>query len=257
MQAMWVFCGGMKRSGSTLQFQITARLVEDAGLGKRVEWVHHNRFPELRKKYADYNGWKVFKNHVCTDEMVAEFNRQNAIGVYVYRDIRDVIVSAMRKSSVSFTSIWRNSHLLKTCLDNFHRWTSLPTVLVSIYEEMIADLPGEVKRIANHLGIALDYSECERVASEYTIERQKKRIKESMNTALRQEGDALFDPHSLLHINHIDSGSIGKWRHELTPRQVALIESEAGEWLVANGYKLAYPHLNLFKRILLKTLWLT
>ena len=40
---MWIFCCGMERSGSTVQFQISAQLVEDAGLGKRVEWVKAER----------------------------------------------------------------------------------------------------------------------------------------------------------------------------------------------------------------------
>ena len=30
---MWVFCGGMIRSGSTLQYQIAADLVERLGVG--------------------------------------------------------------------------------------------------------------------------------------------------------------------------------------------------------------------------------
>ena len=46
---MWVFCCGMQRSGSTLQYQIAARLVEQAGLGQRLEWVEPGRFPELRE----------------------------------------------------------------------------------------------------------------------------------------------------------------------------------------------------------------
>ncbi|MFQ5632245.1 MAG: sulfotransferase domain-containing protein, partial [bacterium] len=120
---MWIFCCGMQRSGSTLQFQITAQLVEEAGLGKRVEWVKHKRFPKLRKKYAAYEGWKVFDNHTCTDAMKEEFHRQNAMGVYVFRDLRDVIVSKIRKYSQSFEQLW-NVGFLDNCLQQYHNWTS-------------------------------------------------------------------------------------------------------------------------------------
>lgn len=251
---MWIFCCGMYRSGSTLQFQITVRLVEEAGLGKRVEWVKTESFPELCEKYADYDGWKVFKAHVCTDAMVSEFTHQNAIGIYVFRDPRDVFVSTMRKSSKTFDEVWRGD-LLERCLDNYQCWTSLPRVLVSKYEEMIPDLPGEVERIAVHLGISLDRKQCEQIASNYTINRQIERIEESKRTGSFQQGyvnGPLFDPHTLLHTNHIHSGEMGGWKGVLIPKQVALIESKAQDWLIANGYELTNPQLNLFQRILLR-----
>ena len=68
---MWIFCGGMPRSGSTLQFQLTAHLVELAGLGMRVDWVRAAEFPKLREKYAARGGWKVLKTHACTPAMQA------------------------------------------------------------------------------------------------------------------------------------------------------------------------------------------
>lgn len=52
---MWVFCCGMFRSASTLQFQITTRLVKDAGIGQQVGWIDANRFWEVRDLYANYD----------------------------------------------------------------------------------------------------------------------------------------------------------------------------------------------------------
>ena len=66
---MWIFCCGMRRSGSTLQYQLTARIVEEEGIGKRVEWVKPADFPVLREKYKDYEGLKVFKSHIYTSEI--------------------------------------------------------------------------------------------------------------------------------------------------------------------------------------------
>ena len=171
---MWVFCCGMQRSGSTLQYQIAARLVEQAGLGQRLEWVEPGRFPELRDRYADVPGLKVFKNHVCTDAMAAEFARGNAVGIYSYRDPRDVFVSNMRKYACSFEVLWCGG-FLETSLLNYRRWTGLPRVLVSRYESMIGDLPAEVQRIAAHLGIEVDAQACRRLAEEHTMEKQRQR----------------------------------------------------------------------------------
>ena len=165
----------MYRSGSTLQFQITAAIVENAGLGKRIEWVKPKRFKEIRKKYANYDDLKVFKSHVCTDAMVSEFINHDAMGIYVFRDLRDVVVSMMQKESKTFNEIW-NSGFLEICLVNFQRWTNLPRVLLSKYEEIIKDLPGEVKRISNHLGIFMDKSKFNQIALDYSIDKQQTRI---------------------------------------------------------------------------------
>lgn len=248
---MWVFCGGMQRSGSTLQFQVTARLVEEAGLGKRVEWVKPERFPALRDRYASYPRWKVFKNHHCTEEMRSEFERGNALAVYVFRDLRDVCVSAMKKYSMSFDQLW-DSGFLDHCLDQFARWTSLPRVLVSRYEEMITDLPGEVERIAEHLGIALGRARCEEIARDHAVERQLDRIEEAKRRGRLQQGFAngpLYDPETMLHTNHFTGGEIGAWSTVLSTEDVALIEDRARNWLAARGYGLS---LGTFERTWLK-----
>lgn len=229
----------MMRSGSTVQFQIAARLVEEAGLGQRVEWVKPERFPELRQKYADYQGWKVFKNHTSTAEMISEFHQQNAMGVYVFRDLRDVFFSTMKKYSMPFDQLWA-SGFLDEVLHHFHRWTILPRVLVSKYEVMITDLPAEVERIADHLGIPCDHQKYEQIALDYTIEKQKERIATAKSKGELQGGfaDDEFDPYTLLHTNHISSGEIEGWKDVFSAAQVALIEDRAQEWLVTNGYEL-------------------
>jgi len=246
---MWIFCGGMARSGSTLQFQLTAHLIENAGLGKRVEWVRPEEFPRLREKYAHFTGWKVFKTHVCTAEMLAEFGAENAKGVYVFRDVRDAVVSRLSKGSETFEHLWKDG-FLDRILTNFHRWTSLEAVLVSRYDEMVADLSGEVGRIAAHLGIAVGREECERVAAEYTVAQQRERVREAEAAGrLRQTDGIQYDPVSNLHVDHIRSGESGEWRSRLAPEEVAMIEDRAKAWLTANGYPLS---LSPWRRFLLK-----
>src|SRR5262245_56284573 len=95
----------MPRPGSTLQFQLPAHLVERAGVGARVECVRRHAFPRLRDECGRSSAWKVLKTHVCTGEMRAEFLADNARGVYVFRDVRDVVVSAMRKRAERFDQL--------------------------------------------------------------------------------------------------------------------------------------------------------
>jgi hypothetical protein len=238
---VWIFCGGMPRSGSTLQFQLTAHLIERAGLGERVEWVRPEEFPRLRTKYAGRAGWKVFKTHACTPEIRAEFGTNNTKGVYVYRDVRDVVVSRMRKRDQTFDRLWQGG-VLDNLLSGFDRWTSINGVLVSRYEDMVVDPAGEVDQIARYLGIRIRRDECEDVASQYTVARQLERIREAEAAGRLEHRDGFrYDPSSNLHVDHIRSGKSGEWRHVLTRAQVALIEERAKRWLLANGYALSLP----------------
>jgi len=237
---MWIFCCGMRRSGSTLQYQITAHLVESAGRGNRVDWVKPGDFPALARQHANVEGWKVFKNHVCTKAMAEEFHRQNALGVYCYRDPRDVVASSLQKWSFSFDGLWQ-SGVLQQDLENYKKWTRLPGVLVSKYEEMIRDLPAEVSRIAQHLQVPLERDGAEQIAAEYSLTRQRERIELSTQGDNLRDGfgEDRFDRHSLLHTNHIRSGAVGGWGEVLSPPEVAVIEHQLGDWLQAHGYELS------------------
>jgi len=236
---MWIFCGGMPRSGSTVQFQLTAHLVEDARRGARIEWTRPEEFPRVRDGHAARHDWKVFKSHTCTDEMLAEFQTHNAMGVYVFRDVRDVMLSRMRKSGASFETLWQ-AGFLDRVLNSFDRWTHLEAVLVSRYEEMVTDMAREVRRIAAHLGLSISPEQGERLASEYTVARQRERIRQAAATSrLQHIARVTYDPVSNLHLDHIRSGQIGEWRTALLREHVAMIEDRARSWLLANGYGLS------------------
>jgi len=238
---MWIFCGGMRRSGSTVQFQLTAALVEAAGKGRRIEWVKPDEFGKLRKQHADDTAWKVFKTHKCTDKVAKEFERQNAAGVYVFRDLRDVVVSVMRKYALTFDQVL-DSDLLENCLEHYRRWTSMPRVLTSKYEDMTADLTREVERIAAHLDVTLPVEQYAQIAAEHSIERQKERIEEIKKSDHLREGVAkgtYFDPLTNLHTNHIHSGEVSGWKSVLSNEQAGRIEAKTADWLTAHGYELS------------------
>jgi hypothetical protein len=238
---MWIFCGGMMRSGSTLQYQITAQLVEEAQLGRRLEWIEPQDFIHVREQLKDEKTWKVFKAHHCTDSMVEEFNRGNAVGIYIYRDIRDAFTSQMTKASVK-PQLLLNRGFIASCLESYEKWTHLPQVLISQYENVVDDIAGEVARIAQHLGISLDASKIHQIADNLSLANQKSRLQRVQS--FKQIGRHSVDSHSLLHSNHIHSGKVGRWQEELTFRDIKKIEDQAGLWLAEQGYALSAPSLD-------------
>ncbi len=69
---MWIFCCGMYCFASTLQFQIAAQLVKNAGVGQQVGWIDWKRFPDACNSYANYSGLKVIKVHNCSESIISE-----------------------------------------------------------------------------------------------------------------------------------------------------------------------------------------
>jgi hypothetical protein len=116
----------------------------------------------------------------------------------------------------------------------------LESALVSKYEDIIDDLPKEIKKIAKYLEINLETGLADRIALNFSIEQQKKRIKQ-FNFKLQGErtGINIHDPKSLLHQNHIFSGKKGQWRTSLSAIKIGLIEDLTYKWLDSRNYKIS------------------
>jgi hypothetical protein len=248
---MWIFCCGMKRSGSTLQYQLTARIVEEAGIGQRVDWVPEDRFAELRKEYEHDRSYKVFKCHLATEEILRLFVENQAKGIYCYRDLRDVCASWMTKTSSNFEQLWR-SDLIRECMAQFEIWTSQKSMLVTRYEQMIGNLEGEVRRIAMHLGVEMDEAQCRTIAADYQMDKQRARVGQvsaADSQTVVQHGNQVFDSRELLHSNHIHRGDAGYWREYFSDIEIFMIEHRARQWLVDCEYVLASPRLKFVDRL--------
>ncbi len=235
---MWIFCGGMYRSGSTLQYQIISEIVELKEIGKRITWEKPEMFSVVRGKYETYAKIKVFKSHICTSDIRAEFEINNAWGAYIYRDLRDVIVSIMQKRGFSFEDVIKGD-VIKSCIDNYYAWRALPKVYVSRYEEVVEDLKSEVFGIADFFKINLSRSETDIITTKLSLPNQKERIKQfkKMRSYVNLRKNR-FDPFSLLHMDHIQDGRVSKWKEVLTASQARVANLKYGEWLKKNHYDL-------------------
>lgn len=241
---MWIFCCGMRRAGSTLQYQLTSDIVESKGIGKAMGWITPQQFSQMEAKHATKEGYLVVKCHSYIEEAAELLSRRRAKAVYVYRDVRDVVVSAMKKNRKPFWHLVL-SGFVEMVLDEYSQWTDVDNILVSRYETMVLDLREEVLRVAGHLGVGLGTSLADELSDRYTLDKQRQRIRaiDYKNQDLGEEAD-LYDPASLLHRNHIHSGQSGQWRTELSRFQVALLEYIAYDWLIDRGYSVSQTWAN-------------
>src|ERR1044071_1291460 len=91
---MVVICVGLYRSGSTWQYQIAADLVERHRDGHRHGFVD-SLSPES-------GTWDVVKLHDPDDTCAERLRQGQALGLYIYRDLRDVAFSLMHKANRTF-----------------------------------------------------------------------------------------------------------------------------------------------------------
>ena len=237
---MWIFCCGMPRSGSTVQYQLTKEIVETQLKGKALGHVSLGKFDKMYHQYHTKNEYVVLKCHGFPPAARQLFAKGEGKAIYVYRDIRDVVVSKLNKRQFNFEKV-NVSHLLKKNLRRYYQWQSVDDILVSKYEEMIEDLQREAIRIGDYLGLHLTEQFVEQLAQKYSMEKQKQRIAnfDYQNYGIETKVGVYYDPESLLHDNHIYSGKSEQWKSELSSLQVAFIEAKAGDWLVDRGYHLS------------------
>ena len=244
---MWVFCGGMFRSGSTVQFQIASHLVEHCGLGGRLGWRSADDFAAVRAAYPADGRLRVFKAHHLSAAIRAEVAASGGLVVTTHRDIRDVVASAIRKNGWSFRHIWKH-RMLARWTGRFDEWAALPGALVSRYDRLVADLGAEAVRIGRLLGVDVSADLAATIAAAYAVERQRERTAEVRLRRAQRQLETKYDDHSLLHHNHITSGEIGGYRRVLRPAEIRLIETECGDWMHRWGYPPADVDLGLLDR---------
>ena len=229
------FCGGMRRGGSTLQAQLVSAILGGA--------LAAPASPATVRKLMDAPG-RCREIHVCkcheyVHELREAIGRGEAKVFYVYRDIRDVVASISRKYNIPVFSFIHGG--VDPILREYYDWTSTPGAYVARYEEMLADLPGEVMRLAGYIGVRLDKADAARIAGEYGLEKQRARIRHAFQDG-QPAGDGSsnsFDPASLLHWNHIQSNGAG-FDSVMRPIEVAALEWVTRTWMIETGYTFRY-----------------
>jgi hypothetical protein len=143
----------------------------------------------------------------------------------------------MKQRQKSFDFLWEEG-FLDTCLASYQSWTQLPNVFVSRYADVMSDLAHEVRRIADHLRLPITEERSLAIAADYDLDAQQQRIaqfrRQLLQTPVNPDDHCemvdYHDEESLLHMNHIDSAQIDRWKQDLTPEQVDRLTTRVQEW---------------------------
>jgi hypothetical protein len=235
----WIFCGGMIRSASTLQYQMASELIERTGFGRRTCYYDPSEHMQALSGCPNF-GFSTFKSHEVTQQIALICEKEFGKALYIYRDLRDVISSFQQKEATHFgeSELTRMvAHLLKTDRE----WRSLPNVYVSRYEDVVGFEQKEIINIAEFLQIPVQQSLVTAIIDSVTYRGAQEIIKHSEeNDWIEVNSNNIYHQHTLLHKNHLQGGVIGRFRADLLIGQQQLIESVAGDWLEMYGYAVYY-----------------
>lgn len=237
---MLIICGGMARSGSTVQYQIVCEIIESLGLGMTIGWVqvpNKELLDSLENAAFRKDKFLVIKSHNFSPQIKTLVEAGKVKVVYVYRDLRDVAVSLANKFAKSTDDAISR---LSIQLNNYYLWNSIDTIMVSRYENMVTDLYSEVIKIANYLEVEVNEDLARSISSKLELSQQQEKIKllNPNSPVLKSSGNDVYDPVSQLHNNHINSGKWGQWKESLSKDQIEFIENWAFSWFVDRDYPL-------------------
>ena len=231
----------MARSGSTLQYQIVCEIIESLGLGTTMGWMQvpdKKLLDNLENITFRSDKFLVIKSHDFSTQVKTLVEAGKVKVVYIYRDLRDVVVSLANKFSKSTeVAISR----LGNQLNNYYLWTGIDKTMVSRYENMANDLYNEVLKTANYLEVKVNSDLARIISNKLELNQQKQRIKELEHSShvIKSSRNDVYDPVSLLHNNHINSGKWGQWKESLPTGQIDRIENWAFSWFVDRDYPLS------------------
>jgi hypothetical protein len=257
---MLVVCHGMNRSGSTLQYNLVRRLVEELGVGVGSgSFEYREGEPHDGLMYAlEHPTYHVIKMHYASREILELVKRGPAKVTYIHRDIRDVAASWKRiRVRTLEDMVTRLDNLLATYC-TLQDLDDPDVILWQKYQTVVDDIPSATREIAQFLGIEADASLIAQVADEWSLEgarRITQGLRQAIDDRLAQlgphsaEGQELRrqirtkelsarDGVSQLHYNHISStgGASGAWRSQLTEHEIEVLTDRYRWWLVDAGY---------------------
>jgi hypothetical protein len=257
----------MIRSGSTLQYNLARSLVENIGIGTGSGYYDDKLYvfdEEQLNNWINTEGYYVIKSHALIPriERIANKGQNNRVKIcYIFRDIRDVAVSAKAK--------WRykdNDSLLISldkAIQTYYSMKEISNVFFQKYEDLVSNIYGGIKSLSNFIELSPDGELIDKVVKECSLENMHSiakntkinlsrislillksktppKIKSLLKKFIRTQQIIKFDSQTLLHPDHISEnrGVIGIWRTALNEHEKVILTRRYKKWLIEAKYPL-------------------
>jgi hypothetical protein len=216
---------GMRRSGSTLAFnlvrELVARELERGALRTTyADGDAADRFVETAR-LAD--SAFVLKTHASGTRVDALITAGHVAAIYTWRDPRDAIVSSMNFLKSTFTEAM---NMVTTSLYKFEQnWKGY--CLEIAYPELYPLTSTLIYKVARHLNISCSDELSNRLVDEYCLEAMHEFTRRAVN--FEDEFDFRYldrkiSRTQLWHEAHVQNGGNELWKQYLTGNQLQILE---------------------------------
>jgi hypothetical protein len=220
---MLVLCNGMPRSASTWSYNIAMALLRHTAeeiYGGCDENLH--RF--LRGLPASCVH-AVLKCHELDAAGLGLAQLQTAKVIYTWRDLADATASFMTMFNVDFE---HTISVMSSSLDLYRRHRSNGALILS-YEAITRQPTESVAAVASYLNVAARQQLITEIAEANSFDRMREKVKEisTLDYAerlVRHKIGYVYDPETLLLLDHIRDGSTGYGAGRLNQDQLRRLE---------------------------------
>lgn len=263
----YVICIGMKRSGSTLQYNIVKELLLKAGVVEAKGYVNGADLDDLihgtRESSLNAGSTCVVKCHNPPLNLTDDIRSRV---IFVYRDIRAVYLSCKLKWGIELEQFIKNTDEV---LKIYEHYQASDKVLVQKYESLYSDRAAAIKEVDEYLGINLGGEELQCIFEATSIKNIERTSRNSFGFASKVQQkinkmsslvpkDVLqlfrrigvisfvrryiprqvFAADTLVHIDHFSpsKGRPDEWRTMLTQYERDRLSAYYREWLADHGY---------------------
>ena len=231
---MLVICNGMPRSASTWSFNVVKELLKDLG---RQGFAGYDENLHRFCSSAPAEARDLIVKCHSLDPMGLALARSGAAKlIFTVRDPVDATASFMEMFEPDFE---RALTIVKIGLDLLAQHRRHGNWVCVDYADIVTNGATAVQSIATYLGLAITADRIAEIADHLSLGKMRERLKdiESLDYGpkLVRHAYGLYDPVTLLNVQHIRDGGSGYGRDRLSAAKVARIEALVRECAAGNS----------------------
>lgn len=222
---MLILCNGMPRSASTWSFNVVTGLLRGFNPAQSVYGGYDEDVARFLRGIDPDATHAVLKCHSLDAVGYSLVRTGAAKAVYTWRDIADAMVSYMRMFGNDFDHAL---DVMDTSLRLYRFHLERGNAVILGYEDIMTHPEMVIELIARHLGIEGRPELIAAVNQETSLVRVREKVaqlnsEEAQRRLIRHE-HTMYDPETLLNVNHIRDGSSGYGRALLSAEQLVRID---------------------------------
>lgn len=226
-----VVCSGLFRSGSTWLFNVVRKLLVDGFQSLFSDGAGCSILSDGQSRTI------IVKCHKPEWSLLEVVGRTHCPVLLTIRDPRDAVVSLMSFRKLDFGEALE---VIGSSADRLLDIKESATLTLK-YEDRFFDSPDSIAVIGKALGVSLSHEQCAAYCQDFTREAVDEQIRRLHGAGiLRDDAGAAeaFDPETHWHAGHIGDGRVGKFRDQLTAKQIGSVVQRTLGFCERFGYDL-------------------